>query len=161
MNSLKLPPVFLVLLLCSSPPSAQTGQTSSSGGIGPGNQAPDSTRARIFSKPQPGFPKELSTLPKGTVVLRAVFAADGRVTNVHFVKAIPKDLPKDTVKFLKQRSIEAAKQIKFTPATKGGRPVSMYVQLEYNFGGAEEETQPAATLPVSESSKPEKPTSKG
>jgi len=94
-------------------------------------------------------------------VLRAVFAADGRVTNVHFVKAIPKDLPKDSVKFLKQRSIEAAKQIKFTPATKGGRPVSMYVQLEYNFGGAEEETQPAATLPVSESSKPEKPTLKG
>jgi hypothetical protein len=83
------------------------------------------------------------------------------VTNVHFVKAIPKDLPKDTVKLLKQRSIEAAKQIEFTPATKNGRPVAMLIQLEYNFGPPEAETQPAATPPDFESSKPEKPPSKG
>ncbi|MDX6382603.1 MAG: hypothetical protein QOK48_176, partial [Blastocatellia bacterium] len=30
-------------------------------------------------------------------------------------------------------SIEAAKQVKFTPATKDGHPVSVLTQLEYNF----------------------------
>jgi hypothetical protein len=160
MNSLKLLPVFLLLLLCSSPASAQTGQTSSSGGIGPGNLAP-STHARILSKPQPVAPKEISSVPEVLIVLRAVFTADGRVTNVHFVKAVPKDAPKDTIKLFKQRSIEAAKQIEFIPATKGGRPVAMYIQLEYSFGAAKEETQPAATPPDSESSKPEKPKPKG
>jgi len=34
---------------------------------------------------------------------------------------------------LTERAIAAARQIKFTPATKDGRPVSMYIQLEYNF----------------------------
>ncbi len=34
---------------------------------------------------------------------------------------------------LTERAIAAARQIKFVPATKDGRPVSMYIQLEYNF----------------------------
>ena len=156
-NSFKLQLVFLLLFLYGSLASGQT----ASGGIGPGNLPPNSAHARILSKPGPVVPKEISSLPKGSIVLRAVFSADGRVTNVHFVKAIPKDLPKDTVKLLKQRSIEAAKQIEFTPATKNGRPVAMLIQLEYNFGPPEAETPPAATPPDSESSKPEKPPSKG
>lgn len=154
-NSLKLLPVFLLLLLCGSLAFGQTGPTSASGGIGTGDLPPNSSHARILSKPGPVVPKETLSLPKGLIVLRAVFTADGRVTNIHFVKAIPKDLPKDTVKLLKQRSIEAAKQIEFTPATRNGRPVAMLIQLEYNFGSPEEETRP------SESSNPEKPPSKG
>lgn len=157
-NWLKLLPVFLLLLLCSS---LASGQTSASGGIGPGTLAPDSARVRIFSKPQPLAPKEIQSVPQLLIVLRAVFTADGRVTNIHFVKAVPKDAAKDTIKLFKQRAIEAAKQIEFTPATRNGRPVSMYIQLEYNFGPTEEETQPAAPPPDSESSKPEKPPSKG
>jgi len=34
---------------------------------------------------------------------------------------------------LTERAIAAARQIKFVPATKGGRPVSVFMQLEYNF----------------------------
>jgi hypothetical protein len=31
-------------------------------------------------------------------------------------------------------SIRVARQIKFIPATKDGRPVSMWMELQYNFG---------------------------
>jgi len=148
LNSVKLLLVFLLLFLYGS---LACGQTSSSGGIGPGKMPPNSAHARVLSKP---VPTEISSLPKGTIVLRAVFTADGRVTNIHFVKAIPEDLPKETVKLLKQRSIAAAKQIEFIPATNNGRPVAMLIQLEYNFGPPDE-TQPAVTPP--ESSKPDKP----
>lgn len=34
---------------------------------------------------------------------------------------------------LTEQAIAAARQIKFTPALKDGRPVSRQVQLEYNF----------------------------
>jgi hypothetical protein len=34
---------------------------------------------------------------------------------------------------LTQMAVEAARQIKFTPSSKDGRAVSMYIQLEYNF----------------------------
>jgi outer membrane biosynthesis protein TonB len=34
---------------------------------------------------------------------------------------------------LTTRAVRAARQIRFTPAEKDGKPVSMYIQLEYNF----------------------------
>lgn len=34
---------------------------------------------------------------------------------------------------LTESAVEAAKKIKFTPATKDGKRVSMWLQLEYNF----------------------------
>ena len=40
----------------------------------------------------------------------------------------------DNIPTLKQKiAIAAARMIKFVPAMKGGRPVSTYMQLEYNF----------------------------
>jgi hypothetical protein len=30
-------------------------------------------------------------------------------------------------------AVKAARQIKFIPATKDGRPVSQFIQIEYNF----------------------------
>ena len=38
-----------------------------------------------------------------------------------------------TASGLTERAIEAAKRIKFTPAMKDGKPVSVWMQLEYNF----------------------------
>ncbi|MBA2731430.1 MAG: energy transducer TonB [Acidobacteria bacterium] len=61
----------------------------------------------------------------GTVVLRAVFSANGMVTNITTVSGLPHGLT--------ERAMEAAKKIKFSPATKNGRPVSQYIQIEYNF----------------------------
>ncbi len=85
-----------------------------------------STKARILSKPQPEYTEEArKNQTVGTVVLRAVFTSSGQVTNIRAVSGLPFGLT--------ERAVAAARQIKFEPATKDGRPVSMYIQLEYNF----------------------------
>ena len=84
------------------------------------------TRARVLSKPEPQYTeKARGNRITGTVVLRAIFAADGKVRAIRPVKALPDGLT--------LMAIEAARRIRFVPATKDGRPVSMYIQLEYNF----------------------------
>ena len=84
-------------------------------------------RARVVRKPEPSFTEDArKNLTSGTVVLRCVFSADGRVKNIMVIRGLPDGLT--------ERSIEAAKQIKFIPARKDGKPVSMWMQLEYNFG---------------------------
>lgn len=105
------------------------------GGGGPGGGA-DYTRvfspkevnskARVLSKPEPQYTEEArKNQITGTVVLRAVFSSGGQVTNIRSVNGLPFGLT--------ERAIAAARQIKFSPAMKDGRPVSMYIQLEYNF----------------------------
>jgi len=61
----------------------------------------------------------------GTVVLRAIFAANGRVIGIRAVSGLPGGLT--------EQAIHAARQIRFVLAIKDGRPVSMFIQLEYNF----------------------------
>lgn len=83
-------------------------------------------KARVLSKPEPQYTEEArKNQISGTVVLRAVFTSSGEVTNITARAGLPYGLT--------ERAIAAAKQIKFVPATKDGRPVSMYIQLEYNF----------------------------
>lgn len=83
-------------------------------------------RARLVSKPEPHYTEEARRNQiTGTVVLRVVFSGSGEVVNIHAVSSLPFGLT--------ERAIAAARQIKFMPATRGGRPVSVYMQLEYNF----------------------------
>lgn len=83
-------------------------------------------RARLLSKPEPQFTEEARRNQiSGTVVLRAVFASSGEVVQIHALHALPFGLT--------EKAIEAARQIKFVPAMKNGRPVSVYMHLEYNF----------------------------
>jgi len=84
------------------------------------------TRAVILAKPQPGF-TELArgNGVTGTVRLLAVLAADARVRYILVLKRLPDGLT--------EKSIEAARKIRFTPATINGQPVSQFVVLEYNF----------------------------
>ncbi|MFN2511114.1 MAG: energy transducer TonB [Pyrinomonadaceae bacterium] len=83
-------------------------------------------KARVLSKPEPQYTEEArKNQITGTVVLRAVFTSGGQVTNIRSVSGLPFGLT--------ERAIAAARQIRFSPATKDGRPVSMYIQLEYNF----------------------------
>jgi len=84
------------------------------------------TKARLTKKPEPTYTekargKEIT----GTVILKCVFAADGTVKNIRVVQGLPYGLT--------ERAIEAARKIKFIPATKDGKNVSMWMQLEYNF----------------------------
>jgi len=90
----------------------------------PANQV--SVRLRILSKPEPQYTEEARrTGISGTVVLRAVFSSRGEVINIRAVQPLPCGLT--------ERAIAAARQIRFLPALKGGRLVSVYMQLEYNF----------------------------
>ena len=84
------------------------------------------TKVHILSRPEPQYTEEARQAGvQGTVVLRAVFAADGTVQNILVVRSLPHGLT--------ENSVRAARKTKFVPATKDGRPVSQFVQIEYNF----------------------------
>ena len=85
-----------------------------------------STKARVISKPEPNYTEDArKNQTQGTVVLRAIFTSGGQVTGIRAVSGLPNGLT--------ERAIAAARNIKFVPATKDGRPVSMHIQLEYSF----------------------------
>ena len=84
------------------------------------------TKIRLIRKPEPDYSDEArGRAITGTVILKCVFAANGTVTNILVVQSLPYGLT--------ERAIEAARKIKFVPATKDGKNVSMWLQLEYNF----------------------------
>jgi TonB family protein len=83
-------------------------------------------RARLLQKPEPQYTEEArKNQITGTVMLRAVFSSAGDVVQIQALRSLPFGLT--------ERAIAAARQIKFVPAMKGGQPVSVFMQLEYNF----------------------------
>ncbi len=83
-------------------------------------------KPRILEKREPTYTESARKFGiQGTVVLRAVFSKDGEVTSIQVVRKLPHGLT--------QQAIRAARAIRFTPATKDGQPVPIYMQLEYNF----------------------------
>ena len=85
-----------------------------------------SQRARVLAKPEPQYTEEARRNQiTGTVVLRVVFSKTGDVTNIRAVSSLPFGLT--------ERAIAAARQIRFQPARKDNLPVSVHMQLEYNF----------------------------
>lgn len=83
-------------------------------------------KARVLSKPEPQYSEAARKAGvTGKVVLRAVFSDEGEVKHIVILRAVGYGLT--------TRSIDAARQIRFTPAMKDGQPVSMSLQLEYNF----------------------------
>jgi TonB family protein len=85
-----------------------------------------SQRVQVVSKPEPSYTEAARKAGvTGVVVLRAVFSSTGEVRDILVTRALGYGLTTQAVK--------ATQKIKFTPATKDGSPVSMYVQLEYNF----------------------------
>ena len=83
-------------------------------------------KVRLLLKPEPRYTEEARRNDiTGTVVLRVVFSHTGQITNIRALQPLPFGLT--------EQAIAAARGIKFMPATKGGRPVSVYMQLEYNF----------------------------
>jgi len=84
------------------------------------------TKARVLAKPEPAYTESArEALVTGTVVLQAVFSADGKVRHILVLAGLPNGLT--------ETAVRAARQIKFTPATIDLRPVSTFVRLEYNF----------------------------
>jgi TonB family protein len=83
-------------------------------------------RVKLKDYPEPEYPPGANQKQlRGLVILRVVFAADGKVKNIEVLRDLPGGFT--------EKAIEAAKKIKFIPATKDGKFVSMWMQLEYNF----------------------------
>lgn len=62
---------------------------------------------------------------QGTVVLSVIFGADGRIQDVRAIRSLPNGLTEE--------AISVAQRIRFNPATRGGKPVSVRSTIEYNF----------------------------
>lgn len=89
---------------------------------------PDSKAARLVieAKPQPGYTEEARRNGTGgRVRLRAIFAADGTVKHPLATRPLPHGLT--------EKAFEAARRVRFQPATVDGRPVSQILVLEYGF----------------------------
>jgi TonB family protein len=83
-------------------------------------------RARVLAKPEPQYTEDARRNQiTGSVVLRVIFSRTGEVTNIRAIHLLPFGLT--------ERAIAAARQIRFRPALREGRPVNVYMQLEYNF----------------------------
>jgi TonB family protein len=84
------------------------------------------TRPRILEKPEPQYTEQARAHSvTGTVVLRAILAEDGKVRGIMVRRGLPYGLSSS--------AIHAARQIRFVPGVKDGRPASMWIQIEYNF----------------------------
>lgn len=83
-------------------------------------------KPRLITKPEPIYTEDARREHiSGVVILKVIFSATGEVTNIRVVSGLSHGLT--------DQAIGAAKKIKFIPATKDGKPVSMWMQLEYNF----------------------------
>ncbi|MFZ0060404.1 MAG: energy transducer TonB, partial [Pyrinomonadaceae bacterium] len=84
------------------------------------------TRAKIISKPAPALTEEnVRANTSGTVRLLAILKPDGSVEHVVTLESWGYGLT--------EKSVEAARKIRFEPAMKGGRAVSQVLVLEYHF----------------------------
>jgi hypothetical protein len=84
------------------------------------------SRARLTYKPDPGFTAEARQANvTGRVRLLAILVPDGSIKHV---------VPLESLNYgMTEMSINAARQIRFEPGMRGGRPVSQVIILEYNF----------------------------
>jgi len=83
-------------------------------------------KATVVWKPEPTYTEQARAhRVVGTVILKAVFAANGYVTNIIATRELKDGMT--------EAAIEAARNIRFFPAEKDGKPVSQWMTLEYNF----------------------------
>ncbi|HEX8145754.1 MAG TPA: TonB family protein [Pyrinomonadaceae bacterium] len=82
--------------------------------------------AVILARPEPGYTEEARRANvSGVVRLRVVLGSDGKVRHVLPLRRLSHGLT--------EKAVEAARQVRFKPATLDDRPVSQYVVLEYRF----------------------------
>lgn len=116
-------------VLTTSPPAAATPANAANQSIAAEHvyNPKDVTRkAVVVTRAEPQYSEEArQNQVSGTVVIRAVLSASGKVTHVRAVSGLPYGLT--------ERAVVAARQIKFLPAIKDGQFVSQYIQIEYNF----------------------------
>jgi TonB family protein len=83
-------------------------------------------KAIVVWKPEPIYTADAREHQvTGTIVLQAIFVANGDVANITVTSELKDGLT--------ERAIEATRNIRFFPAEKDGKPVSQRITLEYNF----------------------------
>ncbi|MCA1629592.1 MAG: TonB family protein [Acidobacteria bacterium] len=83
-------------------------------------------KAVILRRSEPRYTEEARRNKiRGAVVLRLVLSAGGTVDHLLALRMLPHGLT--------EQAMSVARQIKFTPATKDGRPASQMATIEYNF----------------------------
>ena len=83
-------------------------------------------KAVITAKPEPTYTEEArKNNTTGTVQLRVLLASNGSVSSISPVSRLPFGLT--------EQAISAARRIRFSPAQKGGRNVSQWIQIQYDF----------------------------
>jgi hypothetical protein len=135
---------FLCFGLAAVSPIAGQSPPGSTGGISVGKPKDDRPTKPPFILVHyaPWVPDVASMDSPVTIIIRAVFASDGMVRDVHLWKVSPKRTPQDIVATLTKITIAAAEKDKFVPATKDTKAVSTCMQLEYVFTPAREGTKP-------------------
>ena len=95
------------------------------GGVPPAPE-PGVTPVQIIRKPKASYTDNARSLGvSGTVRLVVLLGANGTVLNILKIKGIGYGLD--------EQAIRAARQIRFVPKTKDGKPVSSVVTIEYGF----------------------------
>ena len=85
-----------------------------------------SLKLRILSKAKPSYTDFARFYQiSGTVILRVTFLKEGKIGSISAVTTLPFGLT--------ERAIEAARQIRFEPATTDGSAVSVVKLVEYTF----------------------------
>lgn len=83
-------------------------------------------KAMILTRPEPDYPRDARRKQvQGSVLLRVVLLASGKIGEVTVVKGLPEGVS--------EAAVESARRIKFRPAVKDERWVSQRVLIEYNF----------------------------
>lgn len=83
-------------------------------------------KPQLLERPKPSYTDSArQNNVQGKVVLRVVLSANGSVGSISAISGLSHGLT--------EQAIAAARRIKFSPAIKDGRPVSVAVNVEYNF----------------------------
>ena len=98
------------------------------GGNGNGPATSVDTKPVALNSPQPRYTEEArKNKIQGNVTARVLIGADGQVRDVRIVRHLPDGLD--------EQAIQAAYQLRFRPAMKGGQPVAFWqaVVIEFNL----------------------------
>lgn len=135
--------IFTILLFCLTGfvLNSQAQESGSGNGSGSGNtnetttqtekplksaKTPTNQNVLLTSKPR-AVHTEIAQANKieGTVRLRITFKKDGSIGKIKVIKGLPDGLT--------EQAVEAAKKIRFTPAIKNGKPITVTKTVEYTF----------------------------
>ncbi len=80
----------------------------------------------ILTKPSPAYTdKARRSNTQGTIVLRLIFGRDGHIRKINVVKSLDYGLV--------EKTIEAARRIRFLPQETDGKPQEVIKTIQYNF----------------------------